>query len=150
MQLALALFLNLAFLQTVLACNIDNADDPSNTPDCYKEYPKKLTAGLRLHGWPNGLELKDKPSEKAKTLVKLGESSHWTDEEVELTGKTSGEWVEVHFLKLQGKRGCEETPPLKQKTQGWIKGLDKNKKPLIWTWLANGLCLKKADLSFWA
>ena len=124
-----------------IACNIDSPDDPSNKPDCYKEPLKTITKGERLHGWPKGLELKEKPEASAKTLATFNESAHWSDEEIELTGKTQGEWVEVIYFKMKSKKtDCESTPEVSTKTPGWIKGLDSKKKPLLWKWLFNGLC----------
>ncbi len=143
----LIILAHLLFSQPLVAaedlskCNIDVAGDPNNKPECYMAVPKALSANMKLGGWPKGTELKKSASESSPTLATLVESGHWTDEEIELTGKTQGEWAEVKLRKFKGKlESCDEARKEKWIKRGWIKALDKSGKPIIWKWLYSGLC----------
>jgi uncharacterized protein YeaC (DUF1315 family) len=122
-------------------CNIDKRDDPNNTIECYKEFPQSLSPHLKLGGWPKGTILKKAAEDSSVTLATLGEANHWADEEIEFTGKNSGEWAEVELRKFTKKfESCEESPKIKWTKRGWIKAKEKSGKSLVWKWLYNGLC----------
>ncbi len=139
--LLLLLSLGTAFAEDLSKCNIDVQGDPDNKPECYKQFPTKLTAGMKLRGWPTNTILRKSPDDSAAKIAALGPSGHWTDEEIELTGKLEGEWAEVILRKFEKKmESCDDSQKEKWNKRGWIRSIDRTGKPIIWLWLYTGLC----------
>lgn len=140
--LIISIFISLRATSADLSkCNIDTQGDPNNKPDCYKDFPATLKAGLTTKGWPDGTLLKSSPNEPSKTVAKLVTSGHWIDQEIEFTGKTDGVWAEVILRKFKTKmESCDAIQTEKWNKKGWIKAFDKTGKPIIWIWLYSGLC----------
>lgn len=131
----------LAWLLHAQDCPVESMASGRPSLECYKDVPKKLTAHLKLAGWPKDTVLRKSASDSGEIVAKLGKSEHWSDEEIEFTGKFSGEWAEVELHKFEAKpESCEEDPLIKWKKTGWMRAKEKAGKVLVWSWLYTGLC----------
>ena len=97
--------------------------------------------GEKYGGWMDGSQLKAEPTEKSKSLESLVISNHWSDEDLEFTGQTKGDWAEFNLIRYSKKlEDCEESRKEKYRKKGWLRVRDSNGKMNIWKWDYTGKC----------